>query len=81
MRIDFSEVSLYGEKTVKCTVCGKRLTRQKKFWQTLNPFNRRPDGLPKTRDDILNELRQELEAWRQAPETCRKCQQNAVEGR
>ena len=81
MRITFDEVNLYGEKTVKCAVCGKRIKRRRKFYQTLNPWNKGPDGLPKTRDDILTDLRQGRDAWLQAPETCQTCQQHGGEGR
>lgn len=74
MRVIFDEVSLHGEKTVKCAGCGKRIKRRKKFWQTLNPFNRHPDGLPKTQEDIMAELQQEREEWQRQPELCSRCQ-------
>lgn len=73
MRITFPEVSLQGAKSVKCDGCGKVLKRRRKFWQMLNQFNRLPDGTPKGRGDIVAELKQDIQAWEVAPETCQKC--------
>jgi hypothetical protein len=56
-RIVFEEVALTAAKTVN----GKR--RQKKFYQTLNPFNKNKNGVPKTRGEILDELRNQIEEW------------------
>lgn len=60
-RIHFNEVSLTAARTV--LIDGKKRRRQKRFWQTINPWNTRADGLPKTREDILAELRAEAAAW------------------
>lgn len=74
MRITFQEVRLYGEKSIKCAGgCGRRLKRQKKFYQTLSPFNKRPDGVVKNHDDIYPELKTALAVWRAKPETCGHC--------
>lgn len=72
----FEKVALTGHKTTQCMKCGKKLRRQRTFWQTLNPFNRRPDGLPKSRADILKELQSEIEAWKQEPEVCQACSEH-----
>ncbi len=63
MRVDFEEVAVTVRSTGACPVCGKRTTRTRKFWQTLNPFNRLPDGAPKTADDIRRELNQQADEW------------------
>ncbi len=55
----FQEVSLIAYAK---TADGKR--RQKKFWQTLNPFNKNSKGLAKTREEILQELQVEAENWK-----------------
>lgn len=44
---------------------GKR--QQKTFTQTLNPFNKAADGTPKTREQILAELREEAYQWQATP--------------
>lgn len=44
---------------------GKR--QQKTFSQTLNPFNKAADGTPKTREQILVELREEADRWKNEP--------------
>lgn len=76
MRIEvFEEVKLFGRKTCKCARCGKRLRRQMTFWQTLNPYNLRPDGQPKTRADIMAELQAERERWMTEPELCFACRE------
>jgi len=75
MRITFHEVKLYGEKSFKCSAgCGRRLQRRKKFYQTLNPFNKKKDGTPKEVDDIYQELRAELKVWSEQTEKCSHCE-------
>lgn len=69
----FQKVELYGEKTVKCSECGKRLRRRTTFFQTLNPYNKNADGQPKSRDEIYAELRVKREQWNKAPEQCQPC--------
>lgn len=70
----FAEVPVYAEKSVPCTVCGKKVRRQKKFAQTLNPFNKDAQGRPKTSGQIRVELRAEADAWKAEPETHPKCE-------
>lgn len=62
-RITFNEVALYGTRTFKCATCGKRRVRRRKFWQTLNQFNKNPDGTVKTEQDIHRALAAEIAAW------------------
>ncbi|MEU5322921.1 hypothetical protein AB0G67_40155 [Streptomyces sp. NPDC021056] len=71
----FQEIPLYGTKNVKCAGgCGKKLRRQRKFSQTLNPFNKGADGRPKTVQQIYAELADKAKQWESTPETCRNCQ-------
>lgn len=74
VRINFQEVSLLGEKRVPCAVCGKRLTRKTKVWQTENPYNRNVDGVPKSRQEIYAELQQEIRDWKLVSVVCRGCE-------
>lgn len=74
VRIDFPEVALTGRKTCSCSVCGKTLRRQKKFWQTISTFNRTADGVPKSAAQIRLELQAAIEDWMTEPESCRGCE-------
>ena len=71
-RITFNEVSINVEKSIKCSICGKRLKRQKKLFQTLNPFNTNSDGTIKSREDIYKELSTRAKVWKAEPEVCQK---------
>lgn len=63
----FSEVKVMARKSEKCCVCGKRMTRQKKFYQTINPFNKNSDGVIKNRHMIYEEIMAEREEWLKTP--------------
>ena len=74
MRVNFGEVKLYAWKSVKCAGgCGRTLKRQRKFYQTLNPFNKTAQGVVKDADDIYSELRKDIEKWRKESVTCIHC--------
>lgn len=70
MRVTFDKVELRGTKSGKCVSCGKRRRRATTVYQTLNPFNKGTDGLPKTREQIYVELREKLSEWRKQPIDC-----------
>lgn len=70
----FQEVTLVGKRKGPCTVCGRECTRTEKFFQTLNPFNKNADGTVKTRQDIVRELKPQVEAWEKANPTHVKCE-------
>jgi hypothetical protein len=74
MKYVFKEVSLNGVKRGKCVVCGKQAVIKRKFFQTINPYNKNKDGLPKTEDEINNELYEEREKWFKEPIKHRKCE-------
>lgn len=61
MRINFDEVRSKKKVRVRCTVCGKPHNRVLTSYQTLNPFNKNKDGLPKTRAEIYPELEFDIE--------------------
>jgi hypothetical protein len=73
MKVNFEEVSLATSKTSKCPVCGKRATLKKKFWQTINPFNKDENGNQKTREQIWDENRKLSEIWKKEPAVHQKC--------
>ncbi|MBP2581860.1 hypothetical protein J3A78_002338 [Streptomyces sp. PvR006] len=70
----FEQVPLTAKKSVPCTICGKQVRRQCTFMQTISPFNKHPDGIPKSRIDILQELKAQANKWETAAETHPKCE-------
>ena len=66
----FREISVSATKSGKCIVCSKRRKRTKKFWQTLNPFNKNPDGTIKTVGDIIRESHEKARLWKEEPINC-----------
>lgn len=60
-RISFEEVRLKGIRRWKEN--GKPRQETRVFMQTINPFNRDADGLPKTREQIERELLAERAEW------------------
>ncbi len=62
MRVTFDKVSIKGTKYWK-DENGKRHQKTKEFYQTINPFNKNPDGTVKTRQQIRSEIVAERNAW------------------
>jgi hypothetical protein len=60
-RYTFDEVAI--KATFRWKEDGKSRQRTKTFWQTMNPFNVNADGLMKSRDEILEQLRAERDKW------------------
>ena len=71
-KITFEEVAFHASKSGKCG-CGKHCKRQRKFWATLNPFNRNAVGAPKTRVEIYDDLRTQAAVWKTEPIVCTSC--------
>lgn len=61
IRVNFNEISIRGTK--KFYINDKIVTRTKKFYQTLNPFNKNKYGNPKTKEEILEALIIERDLW------------------
>ncbi|WP_372344637.1 hypothetical protein [Streptomyces sp. KL116D] len=74
----FRKVPHQAAKSVPCTICGKKVRRQRTFFQTLNPFNKNDQGLPKTELEIVRELDAQATRWHAEPETHPKCESEAV---
>lgn len=74
VRVSFDKISLSASKSCKCIGCGKRLSRQKTEYETVNPFNVNSDGTMKARDEVRRSVQQKLAKWREAPETCSGCE-------
>lgn len=60
------------KKTLCQGGCGRKLDRQRTFTQTINPFNRNPDGTPRNYRQVWASLGEECEAW-QPEATCKNC--------
>ncbi len=73
-RYTFAEVAIKPSKTGICPGCGKKASRSKKFFQTLNPFNRRVNGTPNSRAEILGEIEAQAREWRSEPTYHQKCE-------
>ena len=63
----FARVEVRAQRKGKCETCGKRWTKTKTFWHSVNPFNRRDDGTPKTRAEVLQDVRTEADSWNPEP--------------
>lgn len=72
VKVVFEEVVFRG-RIGRCRDCGKRMSRTRKFSQTINPFNRNADGTPKDFLTILSELRRDAEKWCVEGASCRGC--------
>ena len=59
--ITFEEVSIHRCKSGKCRTCGKRRKRTKKFFQTLNPFNKKPAFAANSNNASLKYAKEQLE--------------------
>ena len=79
--IRFQALTRQATRAGKCTVCGKAATRSTTFGQTLNPFNKHPDGTIKSARDIYRELEAEATAWAAEPPTHLKCESTEDGGR
>ena len=73
MKYSFVKVEMTGIKNVNCSICGDRLKKQKKFYQTLNPFNKDKSGFVKNEKQIRLELQEEIKKWEKKPEICFHC--------
>ncbi|ASU83551.1 hypothetical protein CDO52_12815 [Nocardiopsis gilva YIM 90087] len=72
--VRFESRTATAKRRVKCSGgCGKTLTRQRTFMQTISPFNRDPGtGLPRTAEQVQEAVNREADAW-QPQATCTNC--------
>lgn len=59
----FDRITARGFKRGRCAVCGKSAERSREFGQTVNPFNKNPDGTVKTAAEIRRDVNAEAKAW------------------
>lgn len=58
----FPEVALTRVVQGKCSICARPTRRTLKVSHTMNPFNRNKAGYVKSRDEVLADVRAELDA-------------------
>jgi hypothetical protein len=69
----FREIAHTERRRVPCAGgCGKKLNRQRTFTNTVSPFNRHPDGTPRTPSEIYAHVKAEGAAWTPTA-TCTAC--------
>lgn len=70
---NFTGPKVRCERKGKCPACGKRVLRSRTFEQTVNPFNRNANGVPKTWEEVFADVRAQADAWQPnfAHEGCR----------
>ena len=61
MRINFNEVSVKATK--RWVEDGKKRQETRKFFQTINPFNKNTNGMMKSHDEIYVEICAQRDAW------------------
>lgn len=69
----FPVVHYRATKNLPCPGCGKKVRRQWTVEHTVNPYNRNPDGQPKTHEEVFEAARAEGRQWEQEPVTCSRC--------
>lgn len=74
MKITFDEVSRQSTRKGECSVCHKKRTVTRKFFQTINPFNKNAEGEVKGRSEIEKELSAQSVAWHNEPLVCKGCE-------
>lgn len=62
-RYVFQEIAIKATKRWKDSATGKPRSQTRKFFQTLNPFNRDSTGDIKTREQIYAEIKAERDTW------------------
>jgi hypothetical protein len=78
MRVKFDEVVVRVRRSGSCSRCGRRARRTYKLWQTVSPFNRNAEGLPKTKSEIEAELRNDAKKVEERVLMCARCEHQLV---
>lgn len=65
--IVFTGPAVTTARTGLCPTCGEKTRRSRTFQHTVNPFNRRPDGSPKTWTEVRADVEAEAAAWTPDP--------------
>lgn len=63
VRYSFDQVQKTRIKDGVCPICKRATTRQKRFEQTINPYNLNEAGQVKSRDEVEADVEAEADAW------------------
>lgn len=74
MRVDFNKVERRVSVSFKCAGCGKRRARSTTIWNTVNPFNKAPNGLPKTQEQVRDDVDRQVDEWKACTKLCARCE-------
>lgn len=59
----FTGPKVVSERVGKCPTCGKTTRRSRTFEGTVNPYNTREDGKPKTWQEVRDDVTAKADAW------------------
>lgn len=59
----YEAVTAHRERIGNCPICGKRVRRARTFQNTINPFNRNPDGTVRTRREVHANVERIADEW------------------
>lgn len=59
--------SVQAVRRAPCRICGRRMAKRRTFSQTVSPFNKHPDGRPKTGAEVWAAVKAEADAWQPDP--------------
>lgn len=71
--ITFASVKRSAVLKGACTECGRKRTRTATVENTINPFNRNSDGLPKSRAEVTVDVERQLAEIKAQPFVCASC--------
>ena len=63
----YTAVSHTARRRVTCAICGKKFNRQQTFTNTISPFNKNADGVPKDFHEVHADVLLLAHKWE--PET------------
>lgn len=62
--VTYTPVKYQSQRSGKCPVCGKQVSRSRMFEQTISPFNKDPEtGEPRTVRQVQVAVREQAAAW------------------
>lgn len=66
--VTYDVVKAGATRKGSCIVCGKKMSRSRTFSQTVSPFNRDENRVPKSYDEVLKAVREQALAWNPKPD-------------
>jgi hypothetical protein len=59
----YQRITARRERVGVCPVCGKRVRRAQTFGNTINPFNKNPDGTVRTAREVRANVERIADEW------------------